>query len=240
MDFSSIIATGYRSVIIPVQTENNMWSFLEPLEFEIWILCIISIPIFIIVMAMADFVASGHIDWDNSVGFVIRTVFMEHMETMPYRKFYQKILFFVWTWSCFVIVMSFAGNLTAMITRPTLDMKIERIEDFLHQDEITLVMEGGLIGDLEFYPSNSSTRKVLEQAQILPLDHDYWPSDCFNEFTQYTHKHASYCDIQSILAILSKDFTKNGKCNWYTIEIDDTWGSHPMAMAFQVNKFFSC
>ena len=217
-----------------------MWSFVKPLDSEIWIWWIISIPIFILVMALAEYVTNGHIDWDTSVGFVVRTVFMEHMETMPDRKFYEKILFFVWTWSSFVIVMSFAGNLTAMITRPTLDMKIKKVEDFLHQSEITLVIEDGLKGDLGRFPSNSTTRRVLEQAQTLPLDPSiYWPSDCFNELTQYTQKHASYCDIQSILAILSDDFTQNGQCNWYTIEIDDAWGSQPMAMAFQVNKVFA-
>lgn len=189
-------------------------------------------------MGLADYIATRHIDWDTLAGFVLRNVFTEH-GTTPDRESYQKILVFVWTWSSFILVMAFAGNLTAIITRPKVEMEITKLEDFLYQDEITLVMEDGLIrnGELELMPADSTTRRVLEQAQILPLStSDFWPSDCFNEETQYTQKHASYCDIQSILAILSADFTENGKCNWYTIELDEGLESNPMAMAFQVNQ----
>ena len=71
VDFTSTIATGYMSVIVPITTENNIWSFATPLEFEVWILWIISIPIFILAMGAADYIATRAIDWDTLVGYVL-------------------------------------------------------------------------------------------------------------------------------------------------------------------------
>ena len=233
VDFTSTITTGYMSVIVPITTKNDIWSFVNPLEFEVWIFWMISIPIFILSMGVADYIATRYIDWDTLVGFVLRNVFTEHT-SVPDKEYYQKIFIIVWTWSTFVLVMAFSGNLTAMITRPKVDMKINSFGDFLNQDEISLTVpdEYLYIEELEQYPANSPKRRALEQAQKLPLT-GFWPNDCFNNYTYYTKKHASYCDIQSILDIFGKDFTKTGKCNWYEMTYDGL-ESNPMGMAFQV------
>ena len=235
VDFTSTITTGYMSVIVPITTKNDIWSFVNPLEFEVWIFWMISIPIFIISMGVADYIATRYIDWDTLVGFVLRNVFTEHT-TMPDKEYYRKIFIIVWTWSSFVLVMAFSGNLTAMITRPKVDMKINSFEDFLYQDEISLVMldQDISIDELAQYPDNSPKRRALEQAQILPLN-GYWPNDCFNNDTYYTKKHASFCDIRSIHYILDEDFSKTGKCNFYEMKHDGL-ESNLMGMAFQVYK----
>ena len=144
-------------------------------------------------------------------------------------------LLHVWTLCCFVLVMAFAGNLTAMITRPKFDMKINNFKDILYQDEIGLVVQDELIrgGELEQYPADSPKRRALEQAQIIPLAS--LVTGCFDNDTYYSRKHASYCDIQSILEILSEDFSNSGKCNWYEMKHDGL-ETNPMAMAFQVNQ----
>ena len=201
------------NVIIPITPENNIWSFINPFGFEVWIIWIISIPIFILSMGAADYIANRDINWDTVVGFVLRNVFSEHLKRMPDKKSYQKIYVLVWTLCCFVLVMAFAGNLTAMITRPKFDMKINNFKDILYQDEIGLVVQDELIrgGELEQYPADSPKRRALEQAQIIPLAS--LVTGCFDNDTYYSRKHASYCDIQSILEILSEDFTNSGKCN---------------------------
>ena len=67
VDFTSTITTGYMSVIVPITTKNDIWSFVNPLEFEVWIFWIISIPIFIVSMGVADYIANRCIDWDTLV-----------------------------------------------------------------------------------------------------------------------------------------------------------------------------
>ena len=71
------------------------------------------------------------------------------------------------------------------------------------------------------------------QAQIMPFI-GVWANDCFNIDAYYTRKHASFCDKQSIHEILSRDFTKTGKCNWYEMKHAGL-ETNPMAMAFPVN-----
>ena len=234
VEFTSAITTGYMSVIVPITIENNIWSFVNPLEFDVWILWIISIPIFILAMGVADYIATRVIDWETLVGYVLRNVLTEHAKRIPDKESYQKMFVIVWTFSSFVLVMAFCGNLTAMITRPKVEMKINSFEDFLHQDDISLVVPDGYISneELDQYPADSPKRRALEKAQMMPLT-GYWPTDCFNNDTYHTKKHASYCDIQSILSIFMKDINKNGKCNWYEMKHEGL-KTKLVGMAFQV------
>ena len=224
---------GSYNIVIPLRTENDMWSFLLPFDFEIWILALISVPIFIVAMSSLDYLASGQINWDALVGFILRNVLSENIITMPDKKFHQKILVFVWLWACFILVMSYAGNLTAMITRPKFNMEFTKLEDFINQDEITLVTEEGtpITEAMRQAPKNSTFKRIIERTQILDADDD-WSSNCFTTRTQSTLRHASICDHHSILTLLSEDFSESGKCNWYTLK--SNFCDMPGVMAFQV------
>ena len=224
------------NIIIPLRMENDIWSFINPFSYEIWICTLISIPIFIFAMGIADYIANNKsVNWDISVGFVLRNVLSETMGNLPNKRPYQKILVFVWVWSCFVLVMSFSGSLTAMITRPKLDMKFTKLEHFLNQDEMSLVTEGGsaLNEYMNSLGDDSITKKILLKTERL-TSWDDWPSNCFTSSTQYTKRHASICDDLSILTLLSWDFEEAGKCNWYTMNAK-IMGTGPLAMAFQVS-----
>ena len=121
-----------------------------------------------------------------------------------------------------------------MITRPKLSMKYTMLQDFLDQDELSLVIEEGVHGVkyMKQSPINSTMRRIIDQTQILSLEEE-WPSVCFLKSIQYTKRHASICDSNSILTHLSDDFEYSGKCNWYTMKTGFYHGL--MAMAFQVD-----
>ena len=55
---------------------------------------------------------------------------------------------------------------------------------------------------------------------------------CFTGSTKQSLRHASLCDETSIRALISDDFTENGKCNFYTIA--DRFLVTSGVMAFQV------
>ena len=133
------------NILIPLKTENNIWSFLYPFEDEIWICLMISVPIFILAMGSAEYIGNDKhsVHWATLIGFVLRNVLSETTGKLPDKRLHQNILVFAWVWSCFVLVMSFAGNLTALITRPTLEMKFTKPEHFLNQDDMILVNEEG-------------------------------------------------------------------------------------------------
>ena len=56
---------------------------------------------------------------------------------------------------------------------------------------------------------------------------------CFTGSTKQSLTYASLCDETSIRALISDDFTENGKCNFYTIA--DRFLVTSGVMAFQVH-----
>ena len=112
-------------------------------------------------------------------------------------------------------------------------MKFTELEDFLNQNEISLLIRDGdsVINYMLQSPADSVMFKLIKQ--ILSKKDD-WASSCFTKDTQFTKKHASICDDLSISRLISDDFSKSGKCNWYTInyKFQNIVGT---SMAFQVN-----
>ena len=72
------------------------------------------------------------------------------------------------------MAQSYAGNLTAMITRPKLHMPIRSVEDLLTHEEISLVVEEGVavIDYMEASPPGSALRELIRTATLLSDDGD--------------------------------------------------------------------
>ena len=117
MDFSSAIYTDGFTILVPLSFKAHVWSFLEPMSSEVWIMSIFSIPIFLLAMGLADYAYCGNFNWDTVAGFVLRNVFLENVAKLPDRALYQRLFVITWIWCVFVVAQSYAGNLTAMITR---------------------------------------------------------------------------------------------------------------------------
>ena len=235
VDFSSVVSGESYNIVIPLRIENDIWSVFTPFDFEVWIFFLASVPIFILSLGLADYLAGGTIKWDSWIGFVLRNILSETTHKMPDKMNYQKFFIFIWISSSFVLVMAYAGNLTAMITKPKIVRQFEELEDFLHQDEISLVVEDGLgiIENMKISPPHSVYRKLIDKADRMETSND-WPSGCFNTRTQDSKRHASICDIHSTNALLSDDYSANGKCNWYTTKTQ--FFDVPIVMAFQVHS----
>ena len=131
--------------------------------------------------------------------------------------------------------MAYAGNLTAMITRPTIIMKYESLEDVLYQEELSLVTEDGsaIIANMRQTPPESVYNKLMDKTEKMDtINREDWPSGCFSPETYISREHASLCDIHSMNAHLSDDYSANGMCNWYTTK--SKFFHVPIMMAFQV------
>ena len=241
VDFSVFLTMDDYNIIIPLTSENDMWSFIGPLSFEIWFLSVVSVVMVIFPLAMVQHPSTGVINWKASVEFVFRNVLSESgcyrrpKKNILSKKFYQTTLIVIWIWTCFVITKSYAGNLIAMITRPKLNFKFTELEHFVNQDEVTLVIEDGVDG-IEYmkqFPTCSPLRQIIDKSLRLSTGWEVvWTSNCFTASTQYTRRHASICDSHGISHLLSSDFGENGKCNWYTLK--DGFYHGPLAIAFQV------
>ena len=223
------------SIIVPLSTQDDIWTFFSPFNFEVWIFSLISVPIFTIAMGLTDYFGTGGVKWITVLGFVLRNVLSESFQS--YRRFigpkqYKKLMLsVVWIWSCFILVKSYSGNLTAFITKPKLVMQFEMPEDFLNQDDMTLVVpdETAILEMMMQLPSKSTMGILLKETKRMTWN-KHWPSSCFTNSTQFTKRHASICDVTSIKSLLSDDFSQSGKCNWYTTKT--TFFHVPMVMVF--------
>ena len=127
--------------------------------------------------------------------------------------------------------MIFPGALTAMITKPTLDMPINNAEELMNQNEISWSIEDGtaVIEFLKASPPNSRLRRLVEGAKLLSSSE---MNGCYvkEAITKQSGQFASICDINSIMTLLSQDYSETGTCNYYLTEEKFQLTSNAMAL----------
>ena len=98
VDFSAAIIMEMYNIIIPLTIENDIWSFLYPFEDEVWICFLLSVPIFIIAMGLAEYITNEEhsVPWATLIGFVLRNVLSENTGKLPDKRLYQKIMVYAW------------------------------------------------------------------------------------------------------------------------------------------------
>ena len=237
VDFSSTITMQPHNIVIPVKTAEDLWSFVNPMDYQVWICALGSIPIYILVMGLAEYLSSGsgNVDWPSLVGFVVRNAFHENIR-LPDKGTPRKVLIIVWVWSAFIVSASYAGNMTAMLTNPKLDRPIIKPEDLLNQDDLSWVVEAG-VGAVEYMsasPPGSTWRKIYEKIEEMGAwdEEEDWPSGCFSYSKYNSGKHASICDIDSIRSHMHYNFSGEALCHWYIT--DNNFFEVSTNMVFQV------
>ena len=72
VDFSSPVFVDYWGLVIPLRIKDSLLSILNPFSTDVWIILFLSIPLYIVAMAISDYTASGQFNWVKSAGLVIR------------------------------------------------------------------------------------------------------------------------------------------------------------------------
>ena len=68
-----------------------------PFSYEVWSMVIICIPLYVIIMGLADYLCFGSVDWEALIGFTLRVVLSENDSNLPEnRRAYKKILLMFW------------------------------------------------------------------------------------------------------------------------------------------------
>ena len=219
MDHTAPFQIGHSTIVVPLLLETDIWSIAYPLSDDVWYALIISMPVFLGVMALADYVYLRKINWTALFGFVMRNVLSEYSE-MPYNKrANQKILIIVWVASIFVLVRSFSGNLTAMLTAPGLPNTIRNSEEFLAQKELSLVIPKKTFTEhiFKYNPPGLTEKSLGERASVTkPLTPtELLKYGCYTT-EQYNYgKNAAICIVGSFYALISYDYSRTGQCNFY-------------------------
>ena len=139
-----------------------MWYIIDPFQYNVWLLLIASVPIYLIAMALADYFYYGFIDWDDLGGLLVRNVLSEQNFRLPDRaQVYQKILDIIWIWSMLVIVQAYSGNLTAMLAKPKLKPPLRTLEELMKQEDISWILEKETLVD-----NNQFLYQLLKNSSI--------------------------------------------------------------------------
>ena len=238
MDLSRGYVHGSNAVIIPLETGLNMWYFTDPFTNTVWILLVISLPLYIIAMGLAHYSYSGSADWDTLSGFVLRNALSEQTGTIPDQsKTYHKILIITWVGFTLILVYAYAGSLTAMLSKPILQNPIKTLEELARQNKIPWVIEKGSMAEFHMRTAlPGSTMSLLHQkAGLVPhlTPREISKYGCPTAKLKQKGRIATFCEIHVIWLMMAKDFSATGKCNYYLIE--ERLISSMRGAAFQVN-----
>ena len=238
MGFSRPINRAVWSVVIPLETSSNMWYIIDPFTHNVWLPLSFCIPIYLIVMALANYFFFGFGDWNTVSGFVMRNALSEQNAKLPDHasaRVYQKIFIITWLWCTLVLVQAYAGNLTAMLAKPKLEPPIRNLEELLSQDKISWVIEANrtLERTMRTAASGSLMNLLYERAVIMPRlnSKERAKYGCYAAKMMGNGRVGSICG-HLVLSLMAKDFSTTGKCNFYIIE--ERLITSSQAVAFQV------
>ena len=170
IDFTRPVLEGHDTVVVPLKHKANMWFMIYPFTYPVWLLVIISIPIYMLAMWLADYTYCRSADWDQLCGFVLRNALSEQNSRPPnHAKAFQKILIITWLLSVLVLVQSYAGNLTAMLAKPSLESPIKTLDELLSQNEVSWVIEVGTAAEYATSTAAPVTKmkRLFERAKVM-------------------------------------------------------------------------
>ena len=237
IEFSTPLYVDHFSGIIPVKPMDDLWSFVRPLDSEVWLAFLITIPTFILAMGLSNYIFYNETHWGPLIDFVIREAMVEHLHITRYRfnRTFQATFAITWIWAMFFLTSPYSGNLMAMITRPSFQTPIKSVEDLIKQKDFTWMVPNaeGIKDYLEGSPLESPMRKLFDQGWIYNPKGtaDEWWGCCLHTNQKYDGISAAICDSKCIEVTKNMDFSASGRCNYYSMR--ETFLTAPQVMALQ-------
>ena len=223
---------------MPLKQKSKMWHIADPFTYHVWLTIFLSGPLYLAAMGLIDYFYYGSADWGQLCGFILRNALSEQNSGLPKNtKIFQKILIITWLWSVLVLVQAYAGNLTAMLAKPSLQNPIRTLEELLGQNKISWVIEKGTVVD--YFTSTAAPgtvmNKLSERATIMsPLTpQERMMYGCYTSKLIEGRRFASLCDKGSLRTLLAQDFSETGTCNFYLLK-DKLLTSKSSLLAVQV------
>ena len=235
VDFSSTVSIDEWILVVPIRKHGNVKMIFTVFSAEIWLMLISASFVFFIIFGIADYIFYGKVKWGHLAGFTTRTAMIEPvMKPLPTdAKFYQKLFIVSWTIPMFILASAYAGNMTAMLAKPTLEILVKDAEDLVNQNQISWALPRGTVVVPYFKSSAPGTvlRKLHDKAELI-THHDCYSAR--NEPFWKTKEYAMPCTGVSVMLLMSFDYSTTGLCNYY--KTSDTFAKVNFALAFQVNN----
>ena len=72
-----MVSEGPYEIIIPLNIENDVWSFVKPYDYGVWIFSLTSVPMLILAFLLGDYIVYPVIHFETWVFFVFRNALSE-------------------------------------------------------------------------------------------------------------------------------------------------------------------
>ena len=93
-----------------LEIQVDIWGFVNPYNYEVWICWLISMPVFVFAMGLSDLFTFHKVDWDTLTSFVLRNAVYESPPISPDTKLYHRVFVIFWLWAVLILTQSYAGN----------------------------------------------------------------------------------------------------------------------------------
>ena len=98
-------------IFLFINAQVDVWGFVNPFQYEVWICSLMIIPIFLLVMGFADFLVFRRVEWDTLTSFVVRNAVHEVCPKTPNERIYHKVFVCIWLWAFLILIPSYAGKI---------------------------------------------------------------------------------------------------------------------------------
>ena len=154
----------------------NLLAILNAFQLDVWLVLLLTIPTYITVMVMANWFHLRQMKWEMFASFVIRTTVMESRcdwagKRLPTTRINQKLLILFWSLPLFVLVTAYTGNMTALITNPSLQQPIKDVKELVNQNQMPWLIQDGasVIAYLKSKPTGTYLIYLILQSYICML-----------------------------------------------------------------------
>ena len=150
----------FYTLVVPLEKNYNLFAIVNAFQFSVWVAAMVTIPIYISVMVMANWFNFRQMKWEIFASFVIRTALMENTLKPPAKRINQKLLIIFWALPIFVLVTAYTGNMTALITKPSPQKSIKDVNELVNQKKMSWVIEEGssVVAYLKSAPAGTKFR----------------------------------------------------------------------------------
>lgn len=220
VDFTRPVQSSAYTVVMPVKTKPKRWFFINPFPANLWILYISTIPIYFLAMVLVYYLCHWSVEWEATGSFVLRVALIEHSSPTNDlgRMFQQKLLIIILNLCFMVLTYSYAGNLTAMFTKPKLQGPIRSLNELLDQNAVPWVLEAGSFLEtlMSTAPPNSTTKKIQERSKRMSLIVS--SSGCYSDELEKSLEFGAICALEDFKTLSNKVFSEIGKCKFYAVK----------------------
>ena len=112
---------------------------IKPFDWRVWILLIALPPMYLLIIAISEYVFNRHVDWWTLIYLTLMPIFMQGVPRLPETKVYNRIFSINWIMPMYVLGLAYLGALhsanckLSAVNIQQVNYRCNDIDDFITQ-----------------------------------------------------------------------------------------------------------